>query len=158
MPTREEAKQILEERFAHRSTLSMYTDIKFSKGMGMSGPFFQNPAKYDHSLSRPDHRGALRVPAKGFVEGAYFARFPFLKQMDTLPEGSLVSFSQSMFEKAKVPVAAAAPLPKPEKPVLGVSEMKSEVVAEEASVEEVSSDQQSAPEAVKEGRKSKKKK
>lgn len=136
----------------------MYTDVAFSKELGMSGPFFQNPTKYDHSLSRPDHRGALRVPKGGFVEGVYFARFPFLKKVDALPAGATVSFSQTLWEKAKVPVAAAAPLPKAEKPILGVSEMKSEVVAEEAPVEEVGSDQQSAPEAVKEGRKSKKKK
>lgn len=121
MPTREEARQILDGGFAARKVIDMYTNVKFVKGMVLGGPFFQNVSNYDQSISRPDHRGAIRVPPKGFVDGPFFARFPFLNPVPNIPDGAVVSFSQTLYEKAKMPVAAAEPLPEPEKPILGTT-------------------------------------
>lgn len=103
----------LKEAAELRSRVTMYTNLKKEKGMKLEGPFFQNSSRGDHAISRPDHRGAVRVPSGSFVEGKYFRRFQFLKSVEDIPDGSHLAFSESLFEAAKTPVALAEPLPEP---------------------------------------------
>lgn len=96
-----------------RSKVKMYTNLKKEKDMKLAGPFFQNASRGDHAISRPDNRGAVRVPSGSFVEGKFFRKFQFLKSVEIIPDGAHLAFSESLFEASKVPAVLAEPLPVP---------------------------------------------